>query len=230
VAVSLVVLDVDDTLYLERDYVRSGFIAVAKVLLQEYGIENFQEEAWAAFLRGQRGDIFDTALRRLRGETPKSIVEVCVNVYRTHTPDIALLPDARSFVTWCGSRFSTAIVTDGPKSSQRAKVVALGLKSRVDRIVVTDEMGSGWAKPSARAFRLLEDEFGFSGTECVYLGDNPVKDFDGPRELGWNTVRVRRRNGLHENVLSDRDAPAVIESMGHDSLASLSNIFGETRP
>jgi putative hydrolase of the HAD superfamily len=227
VAVSLVVFDVDDTLYLERDYVRSGFTAVADFLLRECGIASFQQEAWAAFLRGQRGDIFDTALRTLTGEASRTLVERCVDVYRTHRPDIALLGDADSFLTWCSPRFSTAVVTDGPRSSQRAKVLALGLESRMDRIVVTDELGTGWAKPSARSFRLLEQEFGYNGWQCVYLGDNPVKDFVGPRELGWHTVRVRRRGGIHESVRPEVDAQFTVDAMGHDHLVSLSPIFGE---
>jgi putative hydrolase of the HAD superfamily len=227
-AVKLVVFDVDDTLYLERDYVRSGFMSVADLLSQEFGIWDFQEEAWAAFLRGQRGDIFDTALRTLTGEASRSLVELCVDVYRTHRPDIALLSDASSFLTWCRPRFGTAVVTDGPRSSQRAKVLALGLESRIDRIVVTDEMGAGWAKPSVKSFKLLEQEFGYSGSECVYMGDNPVKDFVGPVELGWSTVRVRRRNGIHEDVRSERDAPYVIAGMGDEALVSLKTIFGQT--
>lgn len=227
-AVRLVVFDMDDTLYLERDYVRSGFEAVGDVLLRDHGIASFQEQAWAAFLRGQRGDIFDTTLRNLTGTTSKPLVQLCVHTYRNHTPDITLLPDARDFVSWCSARFSTAVVTDGPTSSQRAKVLALGLKSHVDRVILTDEMGSGWAKPSAQSFRLLEQEFGCSGPECVYLGDNPAKDFIGPRTLGWNTVRVRRQNGLHASVRSDVDASVMIEDVGQDSLGSLESIFGKT--
>jgi putative hydrolase of the HAD superfamily len=230
VALRLVVFDIDDTLYLERDYVRSGFSAVAAMLFARDGIENFQEEAWAAFQRGQRGDIFDTTLRHLTGQAPRSTVELCVDLYRTHTPDITLLPDACQFVSWCAARFATAVVTDGPRSSQRAKVLALGLEPRVDRIVVTDEMGSGWAKPSAASFALLEKEFGFSGSECVYLGDNPAKDFIGPRELGWHTVRVRRRSGLHENIVSEHDASVVVHNMAPGSLVSLEAIFGSLPP
>jgi putative hydrolase of the HAD superfamily len=222
-----VVFDVDDTLYLERDYVRSGFTAVAEVLARDHGIASFQEEAWAAFLRGERGDIFDTTLRALTGEAPRSLVELCVDVYRNHAPTIALLPDASSFVAWCVTRFSTGVVSDGPQASQRAKVVALGLTSQIDRIVLTGEMGSGWAKPSSQSFRLLEQELGFHGEECVYLADNPIKDFVGPLELGWRTVRVRRQNGLHENAMSDQDAAMVIDDLGNDSLASLENIFGQ---
>ena len=36
--------------------------------------------------------------------------------------------------------------------------------------------------------------------ECVYVADNPTKDFAAPRALGWHTVRIRRPGGLHAGL------------------------------
>ena len=47
-----VAFDVDDTLYLERDYVRSGFRAVAERVRRDHGLEGFFEGAWDAFSSG----------------------------------------------------------------------------------------------------------------------------------------------------------------------------------
>jgi len=59
--VDVVVFDLDDTLYLERDYVRSGFRAV-DAWLASRGILGFFGEAWANFENGLRGKAFDRAL------------------------------------------------------------------------------------------------------------------------------------------------------------------------
>ena len=56
----VVVFDLDDTLYLERDYVRSGFRAV-DAWLASRGILGFFGEAWANFENGLRGKAFDRA-------------------------------------------------------------------------------------------------------------------------------------------------------------------------
>ena len=56
-----VVLDIDDTLYLERDYVRSGFEAVGQAL----GEQEFGPTAWRVFLEGGRGDTFNQTFSRL---------------------------------------------------------------------------------------------------------------------------------------------------------------------
>jgi len=44
-----IVLDLDDTLYLERDYVRSGFKAVDQWLRMHKSFNDFYEEAWRLF-------------------------------------------------------------------------------------------------------------------------------------------------------------------------------------
>ena len=128
-----------------------------------------------------------------------------VDVYRSHRPDISLLPDARACLDELRGRVDLAIVTDGPFQSQRAKAAALGLGEWVDSIVFTEELGPGLAKPHPASFQMIEKETGCSGPECVYVADNPAKDFSGPRSLGWSTVRVRRQRGLHSDVDSGSD-------------------------
>ena len=64
-----VMLDVDDTLYLERDYVRSGFEAVAEWCRDEWGVADVGERAWALFLGGRRRTTLTDALAA-SGKTP----------------------------------------------------------------------------------------------------------------------------------------------------------------
>lgn len=204
-AVKLIVLDVDDTLYLERDYVRSGFHAVARHL----GDPGFARVAWAEFEAGTRGNIFDVALAQLPPEVGgRTTVRELVEVYRNHMPEIALCEDAEEFRRQVEGRFDLGVVTDGPAASQNNKITALGLRSWISECVVTGERGDGWPKPSTRGFLYLQEHFGRAGDECVYLADNPAKDFTGPQQLGWHTIRVRRPGGLHKDVPHTPDNPA----------------------
>ena len=50
-----VVFDVDDTLYLETDYVMSGFNAVGQWAADWLSIPDFAERCWNRFIAGQRG-------------------------------------------------------------------------------------------------------------------------------------------------------------------------------
>ena len=194
-----VVFDVDDTLYLERDYVRSGFRAVADHVSRDRGLEGFFERAWDAFCSGTRGSVFDRVLESY-GLDPGPIVPELVRVYRSHRPAISLLPDARACLGRLRGRVRMAAVTGGPALSQRSKVEALGLGRLMAPIVFTEELGNGYEKPSPRPFRLVEEAAAASGADCAYVADNPEKDFSGPSALGWRTVRVRRPGGLHASV------------------------------
>lgn len=195
----LVVFDMDDTLYLERDYVRSGFEAVGAYLDQNYCLQGFAAAAWGLFLKGARGDTFNRALTELTGTAPKTLVSECVDIYRSHYPKIKMLDDAQRLLNSLGGK-QTALITDGPSESQSAKAKALGLYAKLDRVILTDELGPGAGKPSRRSFQMLEGEFGYSGQQCIYIGDNPAKDFGAPLSLGWATWRVRRPQSLHEAV------------------------------
>ena len=211
----LVVVDVDDTLYLERDYVASGFRAVGKAI----GSPPFGDACQALFEEGVRGDTFSQAARRVGiGATPE-LVARCVALYRAHAPTITLLADAAAFLDrWQGAAY-LGVVTDGPAASQRAKVHALGLDRRIDRIVVTDELGPGRSKPHSEAFELLQAAAGAASTDCAYVADNPAKDFIAPAALGWRTVRVRRPGGLHAAVASGPDVAVEVDTLDGLALA-----------
>ncbi len=222
----LIVLDVDDTLYLERDYVRSGFHAVADYVRVACGVDDLYERAWALYEDGVRGSTFD----ELRGGNPKlakalSTAEM-VEVYRRHEPQIDLEPDAREFLDRVHDHCDLAVVTDGPAQSQWSKVRALGLQRWITQIIVTDEHGDGWAKPSTRPFAHLQASFGAASGSCVYIADNPAKDFAGPAALGWHVIRVRRDHGLHADRELVGEVDATIASFSDqaelvDSVARL---------
>lgn len=197
-SIKVVVLDIDDTLYLERDYVRSGFAAVGHYVLQEHGLAGFGETCWSLFEQGVRGNTFDQATSMHGIDLP--IAEL-TNVYRCHEPQIELLPDARDFLNAI-QHLGTAIITDGPPESQRAKIRALGLSKWISSFIITSESGDEWAKPAPRAFQHVEHVFGVNGSDLCYVADNPIKDFIGAQERGWSCVRVRRAGSLHSTAVT----------------------------
>lgn len=202
----LVVFDLDDTLYLERDYVLSGFRAVDNFVRRELGVRGFLKDAWSRFDAGQREFIFDRALEA-RGLAPR-LVRKLLGVYRRHAPHIRLCPDARRFLGRPPGGVAVGIITDGRLPAQRAKIRALGIGRLVGDIVITGRWGARYAKPHPRAFLWMERRFGVSGSACAYVGDNPSKDFEAPRALGWSVFRLRRPGGLYAGAAS-RGVPEI---------------------
>lgn len=205
---AVVVLDVDDTLYLERSYVRSGFLAVGDLVAAERGIDGVGATLWDGFVDGVRGDAFDRALIAHGIDPEPGLIADLVGHYRRHRPTIELLEDAARLIDRLRGR-ATGVITDGPAVSQRAKVDALGLPSILGEIIVTSELGDGFAKPHPRAYQQVESVYGAAPRRCWYIGDNPAKDFVTPLERGWTAVRIRRRLSLHEQVPTPDLVPEI---------------------
>ena len=206
--IAAVIFDLDDTLYLETDYVRSGFRAVAEWLAafaastdSESAAAEYERELWRAF-GIDRAHAFDSLVDRLspgfRGNR-NDLVQRMLAVYRGHKPDIRLCDDARAVLPILAAGYRLGMVTDGDRERQRRKVAGLGIGRFFGGVVVTG-VNPGWTKPSPDAFRAVAATLGCPPAECVYVGDNPAKDFTGPRRIGMPAVRVRRKGGLHETL------------------------------
>src|SRR5262249_677416 len=141
------------------------------------------------------------ALRRHGLEASLNEVRRAVSLYRTHWPCIQLAPDAIAALHALAARSSVelALLTDGFAVTQWSKIEALGLRRWLRQMVVTDDLGPDrvYWKPHPRAFQWLQGE-GRSADACVYVADNPRKDFDAPARLGWRTIRLCRPGGLWE--------------------------------
>ena len=217
-----VVFDIDDTLYLERDYVKSGFDALDPLVRERFGTIGFADRAFAAFERGVRGTTFDVALAECGiAASPREIAEL-VAAYRAHHPKIALATDAARCLADLHGRLPIAIVSDGPLAAQENKAAALGLAQWCDPILLTEALGVGLGKPHPAAFEMVEHETGLRGEQCLYVADNPAKDFQAPHTLGWRTLRIRRPLSLHYAVAEPLLWDAELASL--DNLADLLNL------
>lgn len=206
--IELVVFDLDDTLYLERDFAVGGFAAVADVLARRYGgdASKLRDEMISLQQDGRR-DVFQVVLTKLAKRCEPQIVDDLVELYRTADRVIDMCDDAdRAVEQLRGLGLKLAVLTDGPVGSQRTKVRLIGLADRVECVVYTAEHGEGFAKPGRAGFELLERQFGLSGARCLYIGDNERKDFAGPNGLGWETVKVVREGALYSDYLADDQA------------------------
>ena len=195
-----IVFDLDDTLFLERDYALSGFRAVAEWAVGNVGIP--AEEAYSDLTRlfdeGVRTATFDTWLIA-RGRSLESIPAM-VQVFRDHEPKITPAPAAIRILKGLRSRYALGLVTDGYSAVQHKKLAALGLGALFDSVVVSDDHGRAAWKPNPLPFQIALDALGVPGPAAVYVADNPVKDFLGARRAGMWSIRVRWAEGVYRDV------------------------------
>lgn len=184
-----VIFDLDDTLYSEKDYVRSGYKAVSDCLGGGY-----EDKLWSLFEAGKPA--IDELLKELGREDKKNDV---LNVYRAHMPYIhpyqgvtKLIDDLRE------QGVKVGIITDGRPEGQRNKLEALGLEDKVDDIIITDELGGiQFRKPCDIAFRIMLTRWRLNPADVVYVGDNLAKDFQAPQQLGMKSLWFNNPDGLY---------------------------------
>jgi putative hydrolase of the HAD superfamily len=215
------VLDLDDTLYLERDFVHSGYRAVDQFLRDQCFNTNFFEFAWEHFLSKNYCNIISRFINEMISDIQdKMLLEKrLIEIYRNHQPVISLCSDAIEFLNKY-KQDSLALITDGYSQTQWNKIDALGIRTKIGEIIVTDDWGREFWKPHHRAFRFAGRQY--LNRDCVYIGDNPEKDFIAPKELDWATsIRIRRSGSLHAEIDTPPFCHEIIsltEIIGNDVL------------
>ena len=197
----LVIFDLDDTLYPERQFAISGFRAAARWAQAEFGVAGLEAEMTAMLDDGMLGKIFSTVLARHAPNHTPEHAKAFHAAYRACEPELSLFDDARFALDHFGRRGPLGLITDGTLVMQQKKVAALGVAPRFAKIVFTDALGSDRAyfKPHARAFEETASALGKPGDRFAYVGDNPAKDFVAPNAMGWTTVQiVRPERGIHD--------------------------------
>jgi HAD superfamily hydrolase (TIGR01549 family) len=133
------------------------------------------------------------------GLADEQLKKNCVSAYRSQMPRISLYPGVKELIACLRSQgIQIGIITDGRPEGQRNKLEALGLYQLVDSVLITDELGSErFRKPNDIAFRIMQTRFNVPYEQMLYVGDNPGKDFQAPRQLGMRWIYFQNPDGLY---------------------------------
>jgi putative hydrolase of the HAD superfamily len=177
---SVIVFDLDDTLYKEVEYLKSAFREIARVLKKETGQDLFERMMG---LYQTDKEVFGTIIEefQIQTYTKNDLIEI----YRNHKPDLHLedhIADKLNEIK--NSGIATGLITDGRSHTQRNKLKSLGLQNYFDEVLISEEFGS--EKPDPGTFKYIQDKL--QGEKYVYIGDNIQKDFIAPNKLGWHTI------------------------------------------
>lgn len=190
--VEAVLVDLDDTLYPQADWLAGAWRATAE-RVAGHGVDAaaFETTLRAVAAGGtDRGRIIDRALASVgRPDVP---VAPLVAAFRGHAPaSLRPYPGVPEAVRLLRGRVPLAMITDGDPVVQRAKVAALGLADAFDVIVYSDELGRDRRKPHPAPFRAALGRLGLPATAAAHVGDRPEKDTAGALAVGLRAVRVR---------------------------------------
>lgn len=193
------IFDLDDTLYPEIDFAKSGFRRVARYAKERYGYDDvILYDRFLELLQTiGRGQVFDKVISET-GLVKKEIVYTFLHVYRTHIPNIDLYSDVPTTLMKMKSNgYRLGLITDGASVVQANKIEALGIKMYFDRIICTDDLGRDQWKPSPVPFLVMCEYLGVQPGEATYIGNDVAKDFYAPNILGMSTIQIVRSGELN---------------------------------
>lgn len=198
--ITTVIFDMDDTLYDEVEYCKSGFRAVAEFIenppktpAADHIFNAFQ----AQFTAGNHTKVFNTALEQLGISCDKEFIIKMVKVYRNHKPQITLPEDSRDVLEQLSKKYKLALLTDGFLPAQQLKVQALKIEKYFECIVYTEQLGREFWKPSPAGFEKIMKNLNAKPQTVVYVADNAKKDFIAPNKLGFFSIQLTRSAGIH---------------------------------
>jgi putative hydrolase of the HAD superfamily len=188
------VFDLDDTLYSERDFEKSGIEFVYDNLNIKYiSLETIlnNRNNWIELI--------------INGSNNQITLQMVLDIYRNHFPTIELYKDVKVFLEKLLSEgIEMSLITDGRSITQRNKLRALGIDSIFKNIVISEEVNS--EKPSEYNFMMVMENNNHA-ENYIYIADNPNKDFITPNKLGWTSIcLLDRGQNVHKqnfNISSD---------------------------
>jgi len=219
--ITTVVFDLDDTLYDEIEYCKSGFASVAEFLAnlpeprpssmgegEAPPAERISAVLWEQFTAGNRTKTFNAALDVLGLSYDDELIGELIEIYRNHNPKIILPQDSRDVLRELSTKYTLALLTDGFLPAQKLKMRALGIEKYFKLIVYTEQLGRECWKPSPAGFEQIMQSLKVEPVNMAYVADNEKKDFITPNKLGFSTIQLIRPARIHRTVCGESEAAA----------------------
>lgn len=185
-----VIFDLDDTLYSEKDYIKSGFDAISSAFAD---FPKIKEELWQAF--SDKKNAIDFVFEKYGLLNKK---EEALRLYRFNKPQIRLYSGVLEMIERIKRTKKVGIITDGRPEGQNAKIDALGIRDVFDEIIITDELGGiKYRKPNETAFLIMAERLNVSPNKMIYIGDNINKDGIAPEKTGAGFIYFKNKDGLY---------------------------------
>lgn len=190
-----VVLDLDDTIYFEYDYLKSAYKYISNVLENKSSNDLYLK---MINIYKNKGDVFNYIISTYNNGLT---LDYLLSLYRNHYPIITPNPGVIDFLNAVKKMGGVlGLLTDGRSVTQRNKLKALGIIDYFDEIVISEEFGS--EKPSPRNYRFFMKKY--RDFSFVYIGDNLMKDFIIPKRFGWLCVALQNsKYMIHQYSISD---------------------------
>jgi putative hydrolase of the HAD superfamily len=195
--------DIDHTLWdFEKNSKDTMEQLYQKFRLEGRGIEDFEafyevyrahnEKLWARFRKGyiKREELrwkrmwhtlldFKIADTKIANELSAAYLEILPT-------QRSLVPDAKELVSYCASKYTLHIITNGFEGTQRQKLYNCGLLPYFNNIITSEKSNS--IKPKKEIFDYALSAANATTRDCIMIGDAIDIDIYGALNAGWDAI------------------------------------------
>ncbi|MEI4270547.1 HAD family hydrolase [Klenkia sp. LSe6-5] len=225
-----VVVDLDDTLYPQADYLAGAARAVgsAATALGLDGAVVHRELAGLLAAGSDAGRTVDRALLAagVADDDLPRFVPALVEAFTRHTPDrLTPYPGVVDALRELAAAAPLACLTDGAPAIQDAKLAATGLGALLPVVVVTDRLGGrGFRKPHPAGLVEAARQLCTPPDRVLVIGDRPAKDVAVAAAVGARAIRVRQ--GEHASAPDTPAAWMTVDTFPAAARAALDALGG----
>jgi len=187
-----VLFDLDNTLYDAKQYFEGAFRSISKYLSEKYllcekmlydQLMKLWEKKTSMYPR-----LFDDFLNLINLDLTevKNLIEIFNGYCGKLKPYDDVIPTLKELKKM---GYKLGIITDGNPTRQKRKIKLLGLEGFFDTIVFTKYISP---KPSPLPYMEALNRLNIIPSNAYYVGDNPMMDFKGAKEVGITTIRILR--------------------------------------
>lgn len=205
----ILVFDLDDTLYDELEYVKSGHLNVSTFLSKKISTEKYEIYSKLCEIFNKRGrkKVFSHLLK------DQKLIKECILKYRNHIPNIKLYNEAKKKLSYLSKRYHLYMVTNGYKETQKRKIKSLKIKKFFKKIYIANEYGKKNMKPSLFCFKKIKQLERCEWKNICYIGDDPRVDFINLNKVGAKTIRIRKGQNFRIKLKGLYEAKKTINSI-----------------
>lgn len=199
--INLIVFDLDNTLYREADYLKNVLLEFSEYL--DILIQNLTSDDIEQKINRRKKNVLKNLIDEFIGKKYSSIYNLnkIFKIYKYSQRKIFLYKDASEILPKLRNLgIKVSILTNGIEQVQKNKLALLNLEKMVDYVKIVEGENS---KPNNVAFLSLMNGFGVTEKETMMIGDDPINDIVGARNIGIYTFRLKR--GFFKKVFSNAD-------------------------
>ena len=181
----LVILDLDNTLYDEKEY----FIQVFSKFEAQLGLDpGSLFKSFADLDRNKSQDILRDTLSHASCYSVDNHSKL-FDLYSSCSVSISLPGKSVKFIEIMRENNTRlAVLTNGVVSVQKNKVRNLNLENFVDKVFYARGMGFGSEKPDRRCFDTILKFFNVRAEDAIVIGDSYENDYLGGRSAGIESL------------------------------------------